>query len=252
VLVYATILFITALAGGLAAFKLPLKQNQTYRLLLVFAGAYLFAITVTHLLPEILQGAQEPHFVGLLVLAGFFLQLMLEYLTAGVEHGHVHPPANSHNHHHYHSTLTPLSLLIALCLHAFMEGTLLLHPAGGGGAAHQTDSLLVGIVLHKAPAAFALVSVLIAHMQGKKWPMVMLIVFALASPLGLWFSELMQGGTGSLNALDRWVYPLVAGSFLHISTTIFFENSPDHRFNFRKLVVSFIGAGLGAMVELFG
>ena len=219
---YSIILIVTALAGGLAAYKLPRQQGQLYRLVLVFAGAYLFAITVTHLLPEILQGSKEPHHVGLLVLAGFFLQLLLEYLTAGVEHGHVHPPGDTGgNHHHYHGALTPLSLLLALCLHAFLEGTLLLHPVGEG-VAHQTNSLLAGIVLHKAPAAFALVSVLLAHMKSRYWPVVMLACFALASPLGLWFSELMQEGNGSLGSLTRWIYPLVAGSFLHISTTIFF------------------------------
>lgn len=249
---YILILFFTAVIAGLAVLWVPVLEGRVYKLMLVFAGSYLFAITVVHLLPELMRtsGSDNTH-VGMLVLAGFFLQLLLEYLSGGVEHGHLHAAGSGHhgNDHHHHG-ITPATLLIALCIHAFLEGTLLLHPADNGHA-HQTDTLLAGIVLHKAPAAFALMSVLL-HQLHKRWAITSLVIFALASPAGLVVSELIQSDRAGWDIMTHWIYPLVAGSFLHISTTIFFENSPEHNFNLHKLLVSIAGALLAAMTEFIG
>ncbi|EMR00630.1 ZIP family metal transporter [Cesiribacter andamanensis] len=205
---YSLILFITAMLGGLAVLWVPVLKERVYKLLLVFAGSYLFAITVVHLMPELMSHATNSSRVGMLVLAGFFLQLFLEYLSGGIEHGHLHGAGS--NHHHHHGAFTPLTLLLALCLHAFLEGTLLIHPSGQGHP-HQTDTLLAGIVLHKAPAAFALMSVLL-HQLGRRWlALLFLGIFALASPAGLVFSELIQTDGEGLQLMSQWIYPLVAG-----------------------------------------
>lgn len=45
-----------------------------------------------------------------------------------------------------------------------------------------------------------------------------------------------------------YLYALVSGNFLHISTTIVFESSPDHRFN-AKISSSCGGALLAVAVE---
>ncbi len=244
---YILILFFAAFLGGLAVLWLPVMESRVYKLLLVFAGAYLFAITVVHLIPELMHTAADNSRIGMLVLAGFFLQLLLEYLSGGVEHGHLHGSGDNHHHHH----IAPATLLIALCIHSFLEGTLLLHPVNGGEDMHKTDTLLAGIVLHKAPAAFALMSVLL-HQLNKRWlAITLLAIFALASPAGLVFSESVQSNGEGLQFMAMWIYPLVAGSFLHISTTIFFENSPEHNFNLHKLLVSLVGALVGVMTELF-
>ena len=240
------ILFFAAFLGGIAVLWIPVLENRLYKLLLVFAGSYLFAITVVHLLPELMHHGADNSRIGLLVLAGFFLQLLLEYLSGGVEHGHLHADTSAGGHHHHH--IAPATLVIALCIHAFLEGTLLLHPVDAGHV-HKTDTLLAGIVLHKAPAAFALMSVLLHQLHSRWLAVSLLVVFALASPAGLLMSDLLQSNGEGLALMSRWIYPLVAGSFLHISTTIFFENSPEHNFNLHKLLVSLCGASLGAATE---
>jgi hypothetical protein len=46
-----------------------------------------------------------------------------------------------------------------------------------------------------------------------------------------------------------YVYAVVSGNFLHISTTIVFESSPEHRFNAKKMAVAIVGALLAVGVQ---
>ncbi len=247
-LIYALILFVSALAGGLLVLKIRNIKERTFKLLLVFAGSYLFSITIIHLLPEIMGGRERPERIGLYVLAGFFLQLFLEYFTSGVEHGHLHGLEQEKKHSHSHH-FTPLTLLVALCIHALMDGALLVHPSEAGHS-HDSDALLAGVVLHKMPAAFALMSVLTHQFKSLKKAMGMLLIFAVASPVGLYLSEYILTHEGGWNSFTDIIYPLVAGSFLHISATIFIENSPEHNFNLHKLISSLTGALLAVIAEL--
>ena len=47
------ILFVSALAGGLLIYLFPEQKGNGFRLSLIFAGAYLFSITIVHIIPEI-------------------------------------------------------------------------------------------------------------------------------------------------------------------------------------------------------
>lgn len=248
-LINALILFFCAMAGGLLVLKIRNIRERTFKLLLIFAGSYLFSITVIHLLPELMGSSENPSRVGLYVLAGFFLQLFLEYFTSGVEHGHLHGMEQEKGHHHSHH-FTPLTLLVALCIHALMDGALLVHPSDHDHS-HDTNALLAGIVLHKMPAAFALMSVLTHQLRHLGKAIAMLTIFALASPIGLYFSDFLLAHEGDgWQSFNTIVYPLVAGSFLHISATIFIENSPEHNFNLHKLIASLIGALLAVIAEI--
>lgn len=242
-----TILFLSALGGGLMVFLVKKINTIAFKLSLVFAGAYLFSITIIHLLPDLFSAAVNPSQIGFFILLGFFMQIFIAQLTSGVEHGHIHEPAtNSHDHAHYSAS----TLLIALCIHSFMEGTLLAHPAEHVHD-HGSHALLIGIVLHKMPAAFALMSVLRFKLASLNKALLLLVIFSLASPLGLLFSVFFHDIAVVDDTTFLIIYALVCGNFLHISTTIFFENSPEHKFHFKKLIVSIIGAFLAVMVEFF-
>ena len=84
------VLFLTPLLSGLLIYLVPKSKGVNYKLLLVFSGSYLFSITVIHILPELYKKGDALELIGLFVLAGFFLQHLLEYFTSGVEHGHIH------------------------------------------------------------------------------------------------------------------------------------------------------------------
>ena len=237
--------FTTLLAGWLVRF-FPKDDNQRWlKIMLAFSGAYLFTLTIIHILPDVLLSTDDPHQVGYYILAGFFLQLVLEIFSHGIEHGHIHVHAHDKN-----TGQVPYMLLISLVIHAFLEGSILIegrHVTEHGHAhAHHVGenfySILAGIAIHHVPAAFALMSVLMFRLNSFKKAMLYLSLFALASPLGILFSnyiildKMLQGQVFTI------VSGLVAGNFLHISTTILFETSPEHRFNRNKILATLAGA----------
>jgi len=227
------ILVICTLAGGFSFHLFPsLKKN--IRLPLIFAGSYLFAITIIHIIPELFSISPNPSTVGLYVLIGFFMQQFLEYFSSGVEHGHFHSDKAV-------SVSGRSSIVIALIIHSLLEGSLLTHDSPFHEK-HESYSLLLGIVLHKMPAAFALMVTM--HQLGKK-AIYLLILFSLASPMGLVLGDIFMFSEEGLLI----VFAIVCGSFLHISTTIFVEASPDHHFGVNKILISLLGATMAILVE---
>lgn len=222
------LLFSSAFLGGMGIFMFKKDNAQRLKLILSFSGAYLFAITVLHLIPHVYETGGEQ--VGLFVLGGFLLQIVLEQFSEGIEHGHVH----KHGHDH---VAFPYGIMLSLCLHAFLEGM----PMAEG---HQ-DELVIGISLHHIPAAFALASVLSQNRLSRRSIVLLLLIFALMSPLGYLFStELSDRANTNLNSYFDRVMGIVIGIFLHISTTILFESSVDHHYNLKKLIAVISGIGI--------
>ncbi len=249
---YSVLLF-APLISGLFIFLIPKGKQTNYKLLLVFAGSYLFAITVSHILPELYREYDDVKLIGLWVLMGFFLQQVLEYFSAGIEHGHIHTTHDhDHDHHHDHGhgqekKLSAFVLLVALCIHAFLEGAMLAQPKSG--SLYDVNSVLLGIVLHRIPAAFALMTVLTFQLGSAKKAVPYLVIFSAAAPIGLLASSVLTANEIINKTGLIYLYALVCGNFLHISTTIVFESSPEHRFNARKLIVAIIGALVAIGVE---
>ncbi len=246
------VLFFTPLIAGLMVYLVPSAKGSNFKLLLVFAGSYLFAITVTHILPQLYLQNRGVELLGLFVLAGFFLQQLLEYFTSGVEHGHIHTDEHDHDqghhHSHAHQTVSALVLLGALCVHAFLEGSVLAQPTTMGFG-YDMNAVLLGIALHTAPASFALMTVLTSQLHSKRKSLPYLIGFALAAPVGLLISSYFIESNVISDTSMIYLYALVSGNFLHISTTIVFESSPEHRFHAKKLAVAVVGALVAVAVE---
>jgi zinc transporter ZupT len=237
------VLFLTPLLSGLLVFMVPRHKSSNYRLLLIFAGAYLFSITVIHILPELYRQSDSLSFLGVFVLLGFFLQQFLEYFTSGVEHGHLHSRVGGSN-----QGISALLLLIALCLHAFLEGGML---AQGGDLTevYDHDAILFGIALHRAPAAFALMTVLVVQLPSRRRAIPYLLIFSIAAPAGLMLCTYLANASILSSAGLIYLYALVSGNFLQISTTIVFESSPGHTFDARKFAVALFGAAVAIAVE---
>jgi zinc transporter ZupT len=227
------LLFATALGGGLLYLATRKTNLKNLKLALAFSGAYLFSISIVHLIPSLYQGSGQN--VGFYILGGFFLQLILEYFSRGIEHGHIHV-------HPHPNPSVPYSLMIGLCVHSFLEGMPLSAHVGHG---QHHSSLLAGIILHHMPVAFALVAMLSESGIRLRKVILMLSVFAVMTPLGAWCSGLLEH-TEILDIRSYYhnIMGIVIGIFLHISTTILFETGSDHKYNRSKILVILCGAAL--------
>jgi zinc and cadmium transporter len=221
------VLFFCAFFGGCSIFLVKSDRSKLLKLILSFSGAYLFAITVLHLIPDAYAGA-DGHEIGIYILIGFLLQVFLEQFSEGVEHGHMH------HHHHEEGHVFPYPIMISLCLHAFLEGMPL--------AKDQHNELIFGIALHHIPAAFALASLLLQNHYKPASLLIFIGLFAIMAPLGFLLSYgISTGSVGGIELYFNKMMGIVIGIFLHISTTILFETSVDHKFTRRKMVAVLIG-----------
>jgi len=208
-------------------------KASAIKLLLAFSGAYLFAISVFHLLPEVYTGDGKR--IGLFLLIGFILQIVLEFFSQGIEHGHGH----------LQNKTVPISMLVSLAIHAYLEGM----PLGGiedyGHVNSDFEgSLLTGITLHKIPVTIVLMSLFTQAGFSKTKSFILIGVFALMAPLGTLSGNFVQ----ELSYYHREIMAVVVGIFLHISTTILFESSEAHKFNFQKLVAIGLGSIMAWLV----
>jgi zinc transporter ZupT len=216
------------LAGMLVRWSNP--GVQWLKLLLAFSGAFLLGVVFLHMLPELYEA--EGMGVGMWILGGFLLQVVLEFFSHGIEHGHVHV-------HSHTGRALPLLTLLSLCIHSFVEGI----PFADQQVA--TDGhFLAGVLLHKMPMAVALATVLDRSGVKAGHAITMLLIFALAAPLGI-FTGYLAGEELGGHFLHRML-GLAIGMLLHISTTIIFESAPEHRFVGARFIAVLIGAALAA------
>ena len=81
---YFLILFLSILLSGSSLFLFGKIGNKTLKLILAFSGAYLFSLSLIHLLPEVYDSGGAT--IGIFILAGFFLQVVLEiFLLNGIK-----------------------------------------------------------------------------------------------------------------------------------------------------------------------
>ena len=201
------------------------KKSSYTKILLSFSGAFLLALTLFDLLPEVyehLEGKQT----GLFIMSGILIQIILEFFSKGAEHGHVHI--------HKHETSFPWLLFISLCIHSFLEGFPI----------HQHNDMVYGVLVHKIPIAALLTMYLLQSHFTKTQIIGFLVVFASMTPLGTIISnnvELVSGYVYYINAI-------VIGIFFHISTIILFESSEGHKFNLSKLVSILVGVAIAYLI----
>ncbi|MDX1651785.1 MAG: ZIP family metal transporter [Brumimicrobium sp.] len=238
------------LGGGVVAILENLNRGKLIKLLLSLSGGFLLAIAFIHFIPEIYVHNGDT--IGYYILLGFLIQLFLEYFSGGVEHGHIHVKNKP--------GAIPWMLFISLSIHSFIEGIPLegqfhnsdllndlvnVHSHDHGhqhvSAISGVKGLFLGVILHKIPVAIALMTLLLASGFRKWKAWAILTAFAFMAPLGILFGHF---GVAHLLIDMEIILAVVVGMFLHISTTIIFEASENHRFNFVKLISLLVGVVL--------
>jgi zinc transporter ZupT len=102
--------------------------------------------------------------------------------------------------------------------------------------------------MHNIPIAIALMTMLLQSNITKSKAIGLLVIFALITPLGAFTSYAIgENMIGNFSIYFDRIMAVVVGIFLHISTTILFESSENHRFNFLKFVIIIIGASVAIL-----
>ena len=194
------------------------KKNEYFKLLLAFSGAFLLALTIFELLPQIYIHSDSKT-IGIFIMLGILFQIFLEFFSKGAEHGHVHISKESKNF--------PWLLFISLCIHSLLEGL----PIG------SNDTIVYGILIHKIPIAIILSIFLLGSNIKPFHAGLFMVLFSIMTPIGTFLAHTVE----ILSTYALYLNALVMGVFLHISTVILFESSEGHKFNLRKLLVIIFG-----------
>ena len=228
--------------GVVTVFGLRLNDPRHVKVLNAFTGAYLIALVMLHLLPDLYEVepgvAIKPLVIGGFILFGFFLQIAVDSFSMGIEHGHAHEIRGR----------MAVGILAGLCIHAFVEAMAL-----GQSPEHQTAHdkashhfLLVSVVVHNYPISIALLGMLLQSGMKKSSALACLALFAVMAPIGMFFSS--QTG---LAVYSRYLMAIVIGIFMHISTMILFESEDQHRISPTKMFAVLVGLALGIVSVIF-
>lgn len=99
------------------------------------------------------------------------------------------------------------STTLGLVIHAAADGIALGASHSSGGSTSLGFIIFLAIMIHKAPAAFGLTSVLLKQGLGKRGARAHLVVFSLAAPagaVGTWVVARALGGGGGEELHTRW------------------------------------------------
>jgi zinc transporter ZupT len=233
------LLFLVTFAGGIIPLWTGVPEERKMHLLLAFSGSALLGITCLHLLPETFR--DMPEHAGLYLLGGFFLQLLIQRATHGVEHGHAH--VHGHNGH----SIPAFGILAGLSVHAFMEGL----PLGFNYRNEATNpSLYLAVGMHKLPEAM-LLGILLQSVFSRSRTIICLLLFSFVTPLAAFMATRLGMHYGMMARAVSAFIPIVAGAFIHIATTIFFESGTrQHMLTWQKIAAMVAGVVLAMLTLL--
>lgn len=157
--------------------------------------------------------------IGMSLVLGFVFMLLIDQIGSG---GHSHnssgqdsePVSNSSHRHRITAT-------VGLVVHAAADG-IALGAAASTSQMHIEMIVFIAIMLHKAPAAFGLVSFLLHEGFDKRSIKRHLFAFALAAPIGavVTFFGLTQHSKDALSTVNGTGIAMVfsGGTFLYVAT----------------------------------
>lgn len=218
------LLFLSVVVGYLIALSLRKNQLKSMEIFLAFSGAFLLSITVFELMPQVFADGSKD--IGIYVMIGILLQIFLEFFSKGAEHGHIHV--------HSETKSFPWLLFTSLSIHAFMEGFPIT----------EENNLLIGIIIHKIPVAIILSFFFITAGYKRSTTLLFLFFFALMTPIGNFISR----NYDVVAIYETQINAIVIGIFLHVSTTILFESSKNHKFDLKKMIAVMVAVILAYLL----
>jgi zinc transporter 9 len=237
-------MLIASFIFGIIPMTIPLKNPKFLDLLTTLGGGLLVGSAFLVVLPEgivallAVKSNDPDHFnndthghssafaeigrsIGLSITSGFGLMLLLDQITLFYctrnrsNSNHIHSPDSEHNHDHSISTKT---LMVGLLVHAFCDGIAL------GASADRVDMSLIifiAVLIHKAPTAFGLTSLLMDRNIPRKSIRHFLLMFSLAAPIGAVLTYLISRLVFLSDQKEYWSAILLlfsSGTFIYVAT----------------------------------
>jgi zinc transporter ZupT len=198
-------------AAGLLLFVFK-KVNTTILNLLIALGAWsMLAVSLVHIFPEALEQSEYAVYA---FIAGFVLIYIIEEFLTPHRHDHTHGD-HSHEDPHEHYDHVAVVSFIAIFAHTLLDGLGI--RAGmwlGEGIGY---AVLLGVAIHQIPVSLSLAAILRESKLTKNIQITLLVLFALAAPLGYLLSDLVLSGVDAhitgLAAAFAW------GSLLYVAAT---------------------------------
>jgi zinc and cadmium transporter len=240
------ILFFGVLFTGLLTELVSTKLEKYKQSIISFSVAIVLTLICSHILPEIFS--MHNHRIGYFLLIGFILQILLELLSKGIEHGHVHIHGKISNKELF-------VIFIGLSIHSFIEGI----PVNtlqdlNHNHVSSFDSFswvyLTAILIHKLPIAAVLIIFLNSINSSFKRKIIFLLLFAISSPSGAFFGEYIVESS----FFSQWSNNFLAistGMLLHITTLLIFEDHHGSSGKFKNLLTIFGGIITGILIFSF-
>lgn len=192
---------------------LTLRSDVVSRLLaplVSFSTGAILGTVFFHLLPEVMEHADEPVTGSALVLTGVMLAFAIEKF---IHWHHCHRADHDDEHGHHNHPLGAL-IIIGDGIHNFLDGALI-------AAAYMIDvpvgvAATIAVVLHEIPQELGDVSLLLhSGFSSKKaitWNFLSALTAVLGAAVAMWFESSMEG-------IESVLLPIAAGNFLYIATT---------------------------------
>ena len=243
-----TILILSVIGTGFLAdvFGRYFKNYRNH--ILSFSVSVVLSLICIHIIPEIFS--HHEHTLGYFLLAGFILQILLELLSKGIEHGHVH--------HHGSINKSQLAIIfIGLCTHAFIEGIPIQSFDTNHSHIHANEISLessfswiyfTAIVIHKLPIAIVLMFFLFELKVSTLKKYLFLALFSITTPLGAIIGVKQLMLTESFHEWSTKFLALTTGMLLHITTLLIFEDHNHSKDKFKNLFIIIIGIVFGVFI----
>tara|TARA_Y100000991_G_scaffold60920_1_gene45044 strand:+ start:850 stop:1587 length:738 start_codon:yes stop_codon:yes gene_type:complete len=240
------ILFFSVLIAGVLTELLYKKIKKFKPVIISFSVALVLTLLCTHVLPELFSS--HNHKLGYYLLAGFIIQILLELLSKGIEHGHVQL-------HGEISNKELIVIFIGLAIHSFIEG-MPIKTFESSFHQHTITNInssfsciyLSTILIHKLPVAAVLIIFLNSLNSSYLKKFVFLFLFAVSSPMGGIIGELIVN-IDFFKGFSLNLLAISCGMLLHITTLLIFEDHHNSKGKIKNILI--ISAGIITGILIF-
>ena len=236
---YIIVLAISVLSIGIITDITKDKLDRFNKNIIPLSIAFVLSLICLHILPELFN--HQKNQIGLFILIGFVIQIILELLSKGIEHGHVH----------FEGRLTEnkiLPIFIGISLHSFIEGLPLtaIHNTHEHLHIHHHNNENISLVyflmilVHKLPVAAILMILFNKAIKSNLKKYILFTTFALTAPAGAIFGDYFTANP-NFNDYSTIFLAVSTGMLLHITTLLIFENHHSSNEKWKNLILISLG-----------